>query len=123
MTTVTCPYCNVDMSVAMILDGIPLQCSTCGNSFSPQRELQAVGGDYGTPQVFVVNHTPAPRLQPRLKAGGWFSRAFATTSGVLMAILAFNLVVFIVVAFFFALLFTYGSAVNRTAQPERVSGR
>lgn len=123
MTTVTCPYCNVDMSVAMILDGIPLQCSTCGNSFSPQRELQAVGGDYGTPQVFVVSHTPAPRLQPRLKAGGWFSRAFATTSGVLMAILAFMFVAFVTVLFFFVIVMAAANNASSKAHPERVSGR
>lgn len=60
------------------------------------------------PQVIVVSHSLAVSPHARMKSGGWFGRAFAATSGVLLAILAFNVALAIVVLFVFVLFLEYG---------------
>lgn len=40
------------------------------------------------PQIVVV-HSPSPRREPRLKAGGWFARSFMSASGVMLAVCLF----------------------------------
>jgi len=119
MPAVNCPYCGQDNDVEPLADGASVRCFNCGNAFVPRGYVQTAE-EYQPPQIVVVSHSSAPRLQPRLKAGGWFSRAFATTTGVLVAILAFNLVVAIICAFFFVLALTYAKSVNNQP-PAKVS--
>lgn len=123
MPAANCPYCGSDTEVAMLLPGIPLRCAECGNSFATPSGLRTIESDYGqpSPQVIVVSHSSPARHQPRLQAGGWFSRAFATTSGVLMAFLAFILCMMIMAGFAMALLITYGQAQQSNQPPAKVS--
>lgn len=119
MPAVNCPYCGNDNEVAFLADGATVRCYNCGNGFVPRGYVQTVD-DYQPPQVIVVNHTPATRYQPRLRAEGWFTRSFATTAGCLTAFLVFNVIGVIVVLFAFAVLITFNKQAAPT-QPAKVS--
>jgi hypothetical protein len=120
MPSASCPYCGCISITPLLVDGVPLQCSDCGNSFYPSRAMLPVDDDSQTPSVVVVSHQPATRHQPRLKAGGWFSRAFATTAGILMAICVFVMFSILAAATALAVLMSVG---RETQPPAKVSSR
>lgn len=91
-----CSHCGTEVEDA----GEVVTCPRCTRPILPR--AVAVRGDalppapHHSPIVVISGHIP-PR---RLEAGGWFARAFSTTSGVLVAMLVF----FFVLIFFFCLL-------------------
>lgn len=123
MAQYLCPHCRNPLAVPDSLAGSVVECDMCGGSVTIPAMAMVPYDQPPTqtmPQFIVVN-TPAPRYQQRLKSAGWFSRAFSTTFGVLMAILAVNLILAIVGAFVVVMFLEIASADRPQAQPPKIS--
>src|SRR4051794_7920306 len=90
-----CPHCRSPVADSPDLAGQTVACPNCAKHFTmpaavsivaPQaiQSRQPLPFQQQQPMVFV--QTSAPR-QPRLQAGGWFARSFASASGVVLAVL------------------------------------
>jgi hypothetical protein len=99
-----CPHCNGKVAENPALAGTLVACPHCRKSFQQPAPSAILPAPVPLPspaasgnEVFslVDSQRPinvlvtSPRPQPRLHSGGWFSRAFSTTSGVLVAVLLF----------------------------------
>lgn len=113
----TCPYCQATVTVHV---SGAAECEHCGGEFRVPGMIQAERQQVAEPPRFiVVSQTTAPRPhRPRLKPQGWFARAFATTSGILLAILAVNVIGAILALFVFVVLLEIGKA-NRDQPPSK----
>lgn len=87
-----CPRCTQPVN-APELAGQLVACPACEHQFVMPGGL-IIDSPSGVPQVVssVLPPTPPPVMifaqhsQPRLHSGGWFTRGFATTAGVLVAV-------------------------------------
>lgn len=95
-----CSHCGTEVEDT----GEVVTCPRCTRPIFPR--AVAVRGDlmppapHSSPIIVIGSHAP----QRRLEAGGWFARAFSTTSGVLVAVFLFLIVVGIVLPVIFILL-------------------
>ncbi len=95
-----CPHCQGEIEITREIAGVLVACPYCGNQFTTATQLALPVPPYrqflidpqepaSQPQIVVI-HSPAPAshryTQPRLRAGGWFSRSFASAFGVMLAI-------------------------------------
>lgn len=104
MHTFPCPHCGADLAHIRSLVGNSTKCPHCDEQFvMPETSLES------TALMPTSTHSPSeihPRAQyavpsqptiivagnrePRLEAGGWFTRAFSATCGVVLALLLFS---------------------------------
>lgn len=113
-----CPHCGSPLDFGPHDAGQIVQCPHCGNQMiGPQVPTQIANvmpGYLHTPQAYIapqmptefvaqpapqihatqihVHPSPSPRPQKRLGAFGWFTRAFAATSGYMLAVCFFTLI-------------------------------
>jgi hypothetical protein len=89
MPQVNCPHCSRPMTVAPELVGIDVACPHCSRTLSIPRQgtLESAPVIHTTPSsaptMIVVEST---KPQPRVDAGGWFSRGFNAALGITLAI-------------------------------------
>lgn len=94
MPAVACPHCRTPVEDSPGMAGMIVACPSCGKHFTMPAAISIVAPQalqspprFNFPQqqqqpLIIV--TGQPR-QPRLAAGGWFARSFASTSGVILA--------------------------------------
>ena len=94
MSVIFCPQCSqVIRSEAMA--GQTVACPGCGatvpipGTLVSGQLLQPPSRSSRPQPILVINQTNAP---PRLQSAGWFTRAFSTTSGVLVSLALFAIV-------------------------------
>ncbi|MGH8246416.1 MAG: hypothetical protein ACREUU_08280 [Gammaproteobacteria bacterium] len=106
MAAFSCPHCGVSIKENPTLAGRRVRCPKCQQPFdlpaarSPALLPTSVHPPAATPPITphpVPSAQPTVVLvgsqQPRMDAGGWFARAFTTTSGIVVAVLLFGLVI------------------------------
>lgn len=109
MSLVRCPHCSGTVQEDPRLAGQLVSCPHCGGKFqmpaplavTPTRVPAPVATDQEQSGIGFAPEMnrpvnvliTSPRPQSRLQAGGWFSRAFTTTSGILLAVLLFTVAI------------------------------
>lgn len=102
MLTFPCPHCGASLAHVRSLVGNSTKCPHCGEQFVMPETASAPLGLVPTSVQAPAEIHPRPQFaappptiivaghrEPRLEAGGWFTRAFSTTSGVVLALLLF----------------------------------
>lgn len=103
---VSCPHCAGQMESSPDLAGRVVSCPHCrGQLTMPAPTVvsvpsvrqprsvelfdqgQQIDADRTAPQQPVIMINTAPRTQKRLHAGNWFTRAFGTTTGIVLGLL------------------------------------
>lgn len=94
MASMQCPQCSRSVSCDGLAPGSYAACPYCGNSLQVPGSL-AVAGEVLPPQAAHFRQASLPTIivvgskERRLRSGGWFSRAFSATAGVIVAALVF----------------------------------